>query len=94
MSHPLLIVSQSDPLIQIVDINSHTECQTVQKPTDLDLHCLQKQGISGFSRTSVKSLHLFNFMYWLTIFKIKMIRHPAKSFTIRAQLFKANDIVS
>ena len=22
-----------------------------QKPTDLDLHCLQRQGISGFSRT-------------------------------------------
>ena len=25
-----------------------------QKPTDLDLHCLQGQGISGFSRTRVK----------------------------------------
>ena len=24
-----------------------------QKPTDLDLHCLQRQGISGFSSTSV-----------------------------------------
>ena len=24
------------------------------KPTDLDLHCLQKQGISGFSRTRFK----------------------------------------
>ena len=24
------------------------------KPTDLDLHCLQMQGISGFSRTRVK----------------------------------------
>ena len=23
--------------------------------TDLDLHCLQRQGISGFSRTRVKS---------------------------------------
>ena len=23
------------------------------KPTDLDLHCLQRQGISGFSRTKV-----------------------------------------
>ena len=30
MSHPLLFVSQSDSLIQIVDINSHTEWQTVQ----------------------------------------------------------------
>ena len=25
-----------------------------QKPTDLDLHCLQRQGISGLSRTRVK----------------------------------------
>ena len=25
-----------------------------QKPTDLDLHCLQRQGISGVSRTRVK----------------------------------------
>ena len=25
-----------------------------QKPTDLDIHCLQRQGISGFSRTMVK----------------------------------------
>ena len=61
MPHPFQIFSQSDYLIQIVDINSHTEWQAVQiqiswllqKPTDLDLHCLQKQGISGFSRTRV-----------------------------------------
>ena len=26
----------------------------LQKPTDLDLHCLQGQGISGLSRTRVK----------------------------------------
>ena len=26
----------------------------LQKPTDLDLHCSQRQGISGFSRTRVK----------------------------------------
>ena len=26
----------------------------VQKPTDLDLHCLQRQDISWFSRTKVK----------------------------------------
>ena len=24
-----------------------------QKPTNLDLHCLQRQGVSGFSRTKV-----------------------------------------
>ena len=61
MSCPLLIFSQSGYLIQIVDINSHTEWQTVQiqiswllqKPTDLDLHCLQRQGISGLSRTRI-----------------------------------------
>ena len=58
----LLIFSQSDYLIQIIDINSHTSWQTVQiqiswllqKPTDLDLDCLQRKGISGFSRTRVK----------------------------------------
>ena len=30
----------------------------LQKPTDLDLHCLQRQGISGFSRTRDKILLL------------------------------------
>ena len=63
MPHPFQIFSQSDDLIQIVDINSHTEWQTVQiqiswllkKPTDLDLYCLQRQDISGFSRTRVNS---------------------------------------
>ena len=63
MPCPLLIVSQSDSLIQIVDINSHTEWQTVQiqiswllqKTTDLDLHCLQRQGISGFSEIKIKA---------------------------------------
>ena len=28
----------------------------LQKPADLDLHCLQRQGISGFSRTRVNIL--------------------------------------
>ena len=66
MPCPFLIFSQSDYLIQIVDTNSYTKWQTVQiqiswllqKPTDLDLHCLQRQGISGFSRTRVK-MHVF-----------------------------------
>ena len=64
MPRLLLLVSQSDSLIQIVDTNSYTECQTVQiqiswllqKPTDLDLHCLQRHGISGFSRTRVTTM--------------------------------------
>ena len=66
MPCPLQIFSQSEYLIQIVDINPHTEWQTVQiqisclqssseKPTDLDLYCLQWQGISRFSRTRIKS---------------------------------------
>ena len=57
-----LIFSQSDYLILDFDTNSHTKRQTVQiqiiwllqKPTDLALHCLQRQGIIGFSRTRVK----------------------------------------
>ena len=55
MPHPHLIFSQSDYLIQIVDINSHIQWQAVQiqiswllqKPTDLDLHCLQKRTYPG-----------------------------------------------
>ena len=47
MPLPLLIFSQSaNYLIQIVDAISNIEWETVQikiqKPTDLDLHCLQK----------------------------------------------------
>ena len=65
MPCPFLIFSQSDYLIQVVDTNSHSKWQTVQiqiswllqKPTDLDLHCLQRQGISGISRTRVKYRH-------------------------------------
>ena len=31
----------------------------LQKPTDLDLHCLQRKGISGFSRTRVNFYVMF-----------------------------------
>ena len=61
MPRPFLIVSQSDYLIQIVDINSHTEIQRMTNSADPDQlassdpHCLQRQGISGFGRTRVKS---------------------------------------
>ena len=34
----------------------------LQKPTDLDLHCLQRQGISGFSRTRVNKL---SYIMWM-----------------------------
>ena len=40
----------------------------LQKPTYLDLYCLQKQGISGFSRTRVKknllNFHLYCHLTW------------------------------
>ena len=70
---PFPAVSQSDYLIQIPDINSHTGRQTVQiqiswllqKPTDLDLHCLQRHGIYGFSRTRVKTSQLYDFHAFL-----------------------------
>ena len=34
----------------------------LKKPTDLDLHCLQRQVISGFSMARVKGFTCF---YWL-----------------------------
>ena len=102
MPHPFLLVSQSDYLIQTVDINwdampistcqqsdyliqtvdikSHAEWQTVsiqiswllQKPTDLDLHCLQRLGIPRFSRARVKPSLILDYNWlcheWLTQF--------------------------
>ena len=48
MPCPLLIFSQSDYLIQMVAINSHTWWQTVQiQISDLDLHCLQNRVYLG-----------------------------------------------
>ena len=87
MRCPILIFSQSDSLIQIVGINSHTERQKTsdsdqlasQKSSDLDLHCLQRQGISGFSRTRVNlypglcgfsEVRMF-YSFWF------LLKHPA-----------------
>ena len=58
MPHSLMILNQSGYLIHVVDINSDIKWQTVQiqKPTDLDLYCFQRQGISELSRTRGKSL--------------------------------------
>ena len=55
MPHPLLIFNQSGYLILIIAINLHTWWQTVQiqiswllqKPTDLNLHCLQNRVYPG-----------------------------------------------
>ena len=33
-------------------------CPLLQKPTDLGLHCLQRQDISGFSRTRINFLNM------------------------------------
>ena len=35
--------------------NRNTALERLKKPSDLDLHCLQKQDISRFSRTRVKT---------------------------------------
>ena len=61
---PLLNFSQQGYLLQVFDTSLHIKWQTVQiqiswllqKPTDLDLHWLQKREISGFSRTRIKQL--------------------------------------
>ena len=59
MPLPLKIFSQSDNLIQVVHTKSNVEWQTVQIQISwlLDLHCLQRQGISGFSRTRVNGFN-------------------------------------
>ena len=38
----------------------------LQKPTDLDLHCLQRQDISGFSRTRVNVMD-FHLASWVKL---------------------------
>ena len=68
MSRPLNFFSQSYYLILAVDINSHTYRQAVQiqiswllqKPTDFDVHCLQRHGIFGFRRTRVNVFEFYN----------------------------------
>ena len=61
MPHLLLISSQSDYLIWVFDRKSHIQWQTVQiriswllqKPTDMDLHCLLRQGMSCSAREAL-----------------------------------------
>ena len=75
MPRPLLIFSQSGYLIQIVVINLHTWWQTVQiqiswllqKPTDLDLHCLQNRIYPG---SAGQGLNSFSDNLWADIFII------------------------
>ena len=92
MSHPHLIFSQSDYLIQIVDINSHTQWQAVQiqiswllqKPTDLDLHCLQKRTYPGSAGQGLKGLtstcaHSFTINWQLPFLNQGMERKTAEN---------------
>ena len=56
MPHPLLIFCQSDYLVQIVDTKSYLMTNSADPDhltSDLDIHCLQKQGICESSRTRV-----------------------------------------
>ena len=80
MPRPLLIFSQSDYLIQDVDINSRNEWQTVQiqiswllkKPTDLDLHCFIRQGRSCLAREGLTA-----FMHCMNLTRnIEILREP------------------
>ena len=69
--HPFLIFSQSDYLIMVVDIYSYTEWQTVQiqiswllqKPTDLDLHCLQGRVCPGSAGQGLSNKDFGNFFF-------------------------------
>ena len=62
MPRPFLIFSQSDYLIQnsyilftyLMANSADPDQLASSEPTDLDLHCLQRQDISWFSRTRVK----------------------------------------
>ena len=64
MPCPLLISSQSDYLIWVFGRNSHIKWQTVQiqiswllqKPTDLDLHCLLRQGMTCSARDGLNNV--------------------------------------
>ena len=51
--------------------NSADSDQLALKPTDLDLHCLQRQDISEFSRTRVNKtwVRIFNFVIVFFTFK-------------------------
>ena len=68
MSHPFLILSQSDCLIEIVDINSDTNWLTeqiqiswlLQKPTDLDLPVCKGRAYLGSAGQGLILLPIFS----------------------------------
>ena len=56
MPHPLLIVSQSDHLIQVVDTYSHTEWQTVQ---------IQISWLLGSAGQGLRNRSVLAVIYWV-----------------------------
>ena len=61
----LVIVSQSDYLIQIANIRFAHWMINSADPADLKLHCLQRHSISGFNRSRVKINTVWlNCNYW------------------------------
>ena len=104
MPRPLLIFSQSDYLIQIFVINLHTSWQTVQiqiswllqKPTDLDLHCLQNRiypGSAGHGLMSLRSpvyRHQSSLMFFIIQCKLKIRISILNNKTFLLYLFQMN----
>ena len=58
------MANSADP-DQLVSSANLASSGLLQKPTDLDLHCLQRQGISGFSRKRVNIK--YNTLYFLVL---------------------------
>ena len=54
----------------------------LQKPADLDLHCLQRQDVSGFSRTRAKHAVVMN------VDKVSMIQLCSR----HCRIYTANDV--
>ena len=54
-------------------------CWLLQKPTDLDLHCLQRQGISGFSRTRVNIVS--NLIMQYLLFGLVLFQKSKRNFS-------------
>ena len=64
----------------------------LQKPTDLDLHCLQRQGISGFSRTRVNSLMSSGLFYHL-LFGLVCFQKEGDWLVLIVTLFNRNSYI-
>ena len=68
-----------------------------QKPTDLDLHCLQRQDISGFSRTKAASLIVvlksLNIIHLLSCYSILM-KFASNRMTCQDLLFQTHCMFS